>query len=80
MITEFITLAGDQINILHADRVYAGRLVSIEDPSEFEYAVLCDIDNKTHALATTGRAERDRQKAIFHANAIKTDIKLSAAS
>lgn len=79
MITEFITVAGDQINILHADRVYAGRLVNIDDPSDFEYAVLCDIDNKTHALATTGRTERDRQQAIFHANAIKADIKLRSA-
>ena len=78
MITEYETINGEQICILDADRIYAGRLVKIEDPSDFQYAVLCDIEHKTHALAVTGTTEKDRLQAIFHANAIKCNIKVAS--
>lgn len=75
MITEYITVSGDQINITHAKSIYAGKVCNAGNPKDFQHAVMCDIGRQTYILAYAD----SRERAVFHANSIKMDIKLAEA-
>lgn len=71
MNTCFETISGEIIDLSQADRVYAGRLVNINDMNDYSQAVLVDFGPKTHVLVTTGK---DKTAAEFHAQAIRESL------
>jgi hypothetical protein len=71
----FHTHTNQIIDLSQADRVFAGKLVNIDNMKDWQWAVLVEIDHVHFAIATTGD---NREAAVFHARAVGEDLGLVA--
>lgn len=61
MTLKLLSIGNKVINLSQIDRIYHERTVNVDDMTDYEYAVLAEVDHQDFILAVTGK---DKEKAL----------------